>query len=83
MSTPPTDVASTANDIAVQLQETNPPALLQIRRIVEQIGSEAAHEFLRQTLEVEAQGGTLTADKTRRRTPLRYLFLHCAWSDPP
>ena len=74
MTIPPTDVTSTANDIAAQLQETNPPALLQIRRIVEQIGSDAAYEFLHQTLEVEAQGGTLTADKTRRRTPCGTYF---------
>lgn len=74
MSTPPIDIAAAANDITAQLQETNPPAVLQIRRIVEKIGIEAAYEFLRQTLEVEAQGGTLTADKTRRRTPCGTYF---------
>jgi hypothetical protein len=57
MSTLPTDIAAATTDIAAQLQETNPPAVLQIRSIIEQIGIEAAYAFLHETLEVEAQGG--------------------------
>jgi hypothetical protein len=64
-----TAVEVAANDIAAQLQETHPPAILQIRRIIEQIGLEATYAHLQKTLEVEAQGGMLTANKKQRRTP--------------
>ena len=40
------EISTVANDIAAQLHETHPPSILQIRRIVEQIGVEAAYEFL-------------------------------------
>ncbi|MBK8989735.1 MAG: hypothetical protein IPM39_27365 [Chloroflexi bacterium] len=63
------EISTAANDIAAQLQETHPPAILQIRRIVEQIGVEAAYEFLQKALEVEARGGMLTYDEKQRRTP--------------
>lgn len=63
------EILASAEDIAAQLQETHPAAILQIRRIIEQIGVEAAYEFLQKTLEVEAEGGMLTYDKKQRRTP--------------
>jgi hypothetical protein len=69
MFTPSADVVTAANDIASQLQETSPTVVLQIRRIVEMIGIEATYAFLQQTFEIEAQGGLLTQDKKRRRTP--------------
>jgi hypothetical protein len=64
-----TAVETAASDIATQLQETHPPAILQIRRIIEQIGLEATYAHLQKTLAVEAQGGMLTEDKKKRRTP--------------
>jgi len=69
MSTLPPDIPTAAADIAAQLQETHPPAILQIRRIVEQIGVEAAYACLQKALAVEAEGGMLTADNKQRRTP--------------
>ncbi len=69
MSTLPPDIPWAAADIAAQLQETHPPAILQIRRIVEQIGMEAAYACLQKALAVEAEGGMLTADNKQRRTP--------------
>ena len=69
MSIPPPDIPTAAADIAAQLQETHPPAILQIRRIVEQIGLEAAYVCLQKALAVEANGGMLTADNKQRRTP--------------
>ena len=63
------EIATAATDIAAQLQETHPPAILQIRRIIEQIGLEAAYACLQKALEVEAQGGMLTANNKQRRTP--------------
>ncbi len=67
--TPNETIATAVADITAQLQETHPPAAMQIRRIVEQVGVAAAYDFLQQTLAIEAQGGMLTADKQRRRTP--------------
>jgi hypothetical protein len=69
MSTPPADTATAANDIAAQLQESHPPAILQIQRIIERIGIAAAYDFLQQTLAVEAEGGMLIENGKRRRTP--------------
>ena len=58
-----------AEDIARQLDETNPEALDQIELIIQQVGVEKAQEFLRETLETEAGGGLMVRDGTRRRTP--------------
>ncbi len=62
-------VNTVAWEIARQLNESNKQALLQLRRTVRLMGEETAHDVLRQTLEVEAQGGLQTNDGTRRRTP--------------
>ena len=62
-------IQEAVEDITSQLQETHPPAKLQIRRVIEQIGIETTYELLGKALEVEAQGGMLTHDKKRQRTP--------------
>jgi hypothetical protein len=74
MNTPPDDVKTIAADIAQQLDETNPIAIEQIERIVEHLGAEAAQAFLREALEVEAQGGMMLPDGSRRRTPGGVFF---------
>ncbi len=56
-------------EIARQLGETERQAVSQIRRTIVILGEETARDILRQTLETEAQGGMLTNDGTRRRTP--------------
>ena len=62
--------------IATELNENHRPALEQIKRIVERLGIEQAENYLQQTLEIEAQEGILTTDKTRRRSPGgAYLYL--------
>ncbi len=63
------DVNTVAWEIARQLSETNKQALLQLRRTVRLMGEATARDILRETLEVEAQGGLQTNDGTRRRTP--------------
>ncbi len=63
------NVNTVAWEIARQLNESNKQALLQLRRTVRIMGEETARDVLRQTLEVEAQGGLQTNDGTRRRTP--------------
>ncbi|MCL4867513.1 MAG: hypothetical protein KJ063_00975 [Anaerolineae bacterium] len=55
--------------IAERLQEKNPYALVQIERIIELLGVAAAHAFLAETEQIESQGGMLTTDKKRRRSP--------------
>jgi hypothetical protein len=74
MNTPPDDVKTIAADIAQQLDETNPKAIGQIERIIEHLGAEAARAWLREALEVEAQGGMMLPDGSRRRTPGGVFF---------
>lgn len=57
---------ATAQAIATALGEPN---LRLIQRIVARLGPEAALAFLAEVLAVEAAGGLLTGDGTRRRTP--------------
>ena len=63
------EVKTTAADVAQQLNETDPAAIGQIERIVERLGAKAVQAFLRETLEIEAQGGIMLSDGSRRRTP--------------
>lgn len=56
-------------EIAGQLGETEKQAISQIRRTIRILGEETARDVLRQTLEVEEQGGMLITDGSRRRTP--------------
>lgn len=68
--TEPLDAAA----IATQLNETDPGALAQIARIVERMGDEFVATAVADTLRVEAEGGLLTEDKQRRRTPGGVFF---------
>ena len=58
-----------ARNIVHQLQETNPEAVEQIELIVQRLGIEKAVEFLQEALKIEAEGGLLVRDGSRRRTP--------------
>lgn len=60
--------------VAAQLNETNPGALTQITRIVERMGDEFVATAVADTLRIEAEGGLLTEDKQRRRTPGGVFF---------
>lgn len=63
----PTDVLfSVVGEIATKLEEPN-KALL--RRIVIVIGVERAQKLLEEVLAIEAEGGRMTLDGTRRKTP--------------
>lgn len=61
--------AAVARDIGRQLDETNPEALEQIELIVQRLGVEKAQVFLQEALKIEAEGGLLVRDGSRRRTP--------------
>jgi hypothetical protein len=58
-------VAAEAQRIAAQLQE---PLLWLVENVIKVLGQERAEDLLRQTLEIEAAGGSMTADGERRRT---------------
>ena len=55
--------------IAEQLGESSDEAKAQIYRIVKRLGVEQALDFLRQTHEIEAAGGMMVSNASRRRTP--------------
>jgi hypothetical protein len=65
----------TANKIARKLGETNKAPQLQIRRIVEVLGPEQALAVLAEVKQVEANGGMLVPDGSRRRTPGGVFFV--------
>jgi hypothetical protein len=56
----------TVDKLAEVLQETNRPLLMQVLRT---LGTDRTIALLTQTLHCEANGGMLTRDGTRRRTP--------------
>jgi PHAX RNA-binding domain len=63
-----------AQQIAATLGETEPVPLMHIRRIVQTLGPERALQLLEQAQTVEAQGGLLLLDGSRRRTPGGVFF---------
>ena len=67
-------ITSTAAAIAAQLGETAPGARATIWRTVRTIGVDRAQAFVAQALEVEANGGLLVPDGSRRRTPGGVFF---------
>lgn len=75
--------------IAEQLGETEPGPLQFLHKVVKKLGLEQALAFLQETQEIEAQGGLMLPDGSRRRTrggvffylvrtkgpkPVRFLF---------
>jgi len=75
MTTPtPNDTRELVQTIAQQLGETQLGPIQQIRRTVERLGADTARTFLKETQQVEAQGGMLLPDGSRRRTPGGVFF---------
>jgi hypothetical protein len=69
MSHLPQDPQTAAADIAAQLGESAPHVIGQIQRIVDHLGAETAYAFLDKTKQCLAEGGVLTHDGKRKRTP--------------
>jgi len=69
-----TDGRPAAAEIAAQLGETEPEPQRQIRRAVRILGEERVRAVVAQTLEVEAAGGMMLPDGSRRRTPGGVFF---------
>lgn len=65
------DNTALVEEIAQALTEKNVDL---IKTAVEVIGAERAQAFLRQALAVEAEGGMMTSDQSRRRTPGGVFF---------
>ena len=68
-------------DIAAGLGEIERGPLGQVGRVVGRLGAERARAFLAQTHEIEAAGGLLLPDSSRRRTP-GGVFFHLVRADP-
>jgi len=60
--------------IAEHLGETGPEPLQLLHKRVKKLGPEQALAFLKKTQEIEAQGGLLLSDGSRRRTPGGVFF---------
>lgn len=72
MGSPEADeIKATVNEIAAALQESKTRLLF---NVVQELGPAGARAFLAQALAVEAQGGMLTVDGKRRRTPGGIFF---------
>jgi hypothetical protein len=65
---PPKPLDPAAQQIATTLGETESVPLMHIRRIVQTLGPERALQLLAQAQAVEAQGGLMLLDGSRRRT---------------
>jgi hypothetical protein len=65
---------ATVKHIAEQLGERDPQPLKQLHRIVAFLGPEQAVGFLQETMEIEAHGGLMLPDGSRRRTPGGIFF---------
>jgi len=76
----PPDVWALARAVAVVLDETMPPPLRLITRMVDRLGPDRARALLGQALTVEAQGGLTLPDGTRR-TPGGVFFYLVRTSD--
>jgi phosphorylated adapter RNA export protein len=64
----------TVNMISQELGETEQRVIEKIETIVSRLGNESALAYLRETQEIESQGGMLLADGSRRRTPGGVFF---------
>lgn len=66
--------AEVVNTIASALQEDDEKVVETISRLVEVLGDELALELLVETQKIENEGGMLTDDEARRRTPGGVFF---------
>jgi len=67
-------------EIATQLGETEHGPLGQVGRVVGRLGADRARAFLTRTQEIEAAGGLMLPDCSRRRTP-GGVFFHLVRAD--
>ena len=70
----PQPVSPLAETIAAQLSETEDLPIQQIERAVQVCGPEVVQTVLSETLAIEAEGGQMLPDGSRRRTPGGVFF---------
>ncbi len=70
----PTALQAIVDEIATQLGETEEEPIRQIRRAVRVLGEERTRSLVAQTLEIEAAGGLMLPNESRRRTPGGVFF---------
>jgi hypothetical protein len=63
-----------ATTIADQLGETETGPRTQVSRVVRTLGEETARTYLQRTLDIQASGGMLLPDQSRKRTPGGVFF---------
>ena len=68
--------------IAERLGETEAEPLQLLHKVVKKLGPEQALAFLKETQEIEAQGGLLLPDGSRRHTPGGVSFYLVRTEDP-
>lgn len=76
--TPYSEARKIAAELAALLGEKHHGVIGQIRRIVQLCGADFAREVYAGTLEIEANGGMMVSDNSRRRTP-GGVFLHLVY----
>src|SRR5512135_2659 len=74
---------ATVKTIAKQLGETEAGPLQQLAMVVKQLGPEQALAFLQEALAIEANGGLMLPDGSRRRTPGGVFFYLVRTKSPP
>jgi CspA family cold shock protein len=67
-SAAPPSIGDLAAQLAADLGETSAQALSQLRRVIKELGPEAARHYVAEAQRVEAAGGLLIPDGSRRRT---------------
>ncbi len=67
-------MAQVVADIAARLGETEEQPLQLLERVVRHLGAEAALALTQETLDIEAQGGMMLRDGSRRHTPGGVFF---------
>ncbi len=67
-------IDASATEIAVQLGETEEEPRRQIKRAVRVLGEERTRSLVAQTWEIEAAGGLMLPNESRRRTPGGVFF---------
>ncbi|MFP4322992.1 MAG: hypothetical protein ACLFTK_11115 [Anaerolineales bacterium] len=79
----PPDQERAMHDLADELGEFRPSPVDQIRDIVRYMGLDYAYDLHKQVQEIEAQGGMMTKDGSRRRTPGGVFFTLARETLPP
>lgn len=72
--TPSEDVQNLVTELAELLKEKEPQPIHQIKRIIQLCGVEFARALYAETAKIEAEGGLMLADNSRRRTPGGVFF---------